>query len=67
MEKNDALPEAKTAVSSMLMQIHKGGRIMEKEFESSIKKFKDDEDKILIAFTKPTKIKLLTHTMMTSG
>ena len=62
MEKNDALPESKTAVSSVLMQIHKGGRVMEKEFKSKTKKFKDDEDKMLISFTKPTKIKLLTHT-----
>ena len=62
MEKNDALPESKTAVSSVSMQIHKGGRVMEKEFESRTKKFKDDEDKSLISFTKPTKIKLLTHT-----
>ncbi len=62
MEKNEALPESKTAVSSVLMQIHKGGRVMEKEFESRTKKFKDDEDKMLISFTKPTKIKLLTHT-----
>jgi len=57
MEKNEALPESKTAVSSVLMQIHKGGRVMEKEFESRTKKFKDDEDKMLISFTKPTKIK----------
>ena len=28
MEKNEALPESKTAVSSVLMQIHKGGRVM---------------------------------------
>ncbi|MCK4534750.1 MAG: outer membrane lipoprotein-sorting protein [Syntrophobacterales bacterium] len=62
MEKNDALPESKTAVSSVLMQIHKGGRVMEKEFESRTKKFKDNEDKTLISFIKPTKIKLLTHT-----
>jgi len=61
MEKNDALPEAKTAVSSVSMLIHKGGRIVEKAFESRTKKFENDEDKILIAFTKPTQIKLLTH------
>ncbi len=61
MEKNDALPEAKTAVSDVLMQIHKGGRIIEKQFESRSKKFQDNEDKILISFTRPTRIKLLTH------
>ena len=61
MEKNDALPEPETTISSTLMQIHKGGRIMEKEFEVRAKKFKNDEDKLLISFIKPTKIKLLTH------
>ncbi|HOO91631.1 MAG TPA: outer membrane lipoprotein-sorting protein [Syntrophales bacterium] len=61
MEKNDALPEAETAVSEIQMLIHKGGRVIEKEFESISKKYGDGEDKILISFTKPTKIKLLTH------
>ena len=62
MEKNDALPEAKTAVSDVLMQIHKGGRTIEKQFESRSKKFQNDEDKLLISFTRPTRIKLRTHT-----
>jgi len=61
MEKNDALLEAKTAVSDVLMQIHKGGRTVEKQFESMTKKFPDNEDKLLISFTRPTRIKLLTH------
>ncbi|MBW2558630.1 MAG: outer membrane lipoprotein-sorting protein [Deltaproteobacteria bacterium] len=62
MEKNDALPEAKTAVSDVLMEIYKGGRVTEKQFESRTKKFQDGEDKLLISFTRPTRIKLLTHT-----
>jgi len=62
IEKNDALTESKTAVGSVSMLIYKGGRIVEKAFESRTKKFKDGEDKMLISFTKPTKIKLLTHT-----
>ncbi|MEA2014392.1 MAG: outer membrane lipoprotein-sorting protein, partial [Thermodesulfobacteriota bacterium] len=61
MEKNDALPEATTSVSSVSMQIYKGKRVVKKAFESRIKKFRNDEDKALIAFTKPTRIKLLTH------
>ena len=61
LEKNDALPEAETAISEVQMLIHKGGRILEKQFESISKKFEDGEDKLLISFTKPTKIKLLTH------
>jgi hypothetical protein len=62
MEKSDALLEPKTAKSSALMFIHKGKRILEKEFEITAKKFKNDEDRMLISFIKPTKIKLLTHT-----
>lgn len=61
MEKNEALPEANTAVSTVLMLIHKGERVTEKEFDSTSKKFPDGEDKLLIAFTRPTRIKLLTH------
>ena len=61
MEKNDALPEADTALSTVLMLIHKGDRVTEKEFESSSKKYPNSEDKLLISFTRPTRIKLLTH------
>ena len=61
MEKSDALPEPQTAESSALMHIYKGNRVLEKEFEIRAKKFKNDEDKILISFIRPTKIKLLTH------
>jgi outer membrane lipoprotein-sorting protein len=61
MEKSDALPEPETAESSALMHIYKGSRVLEKEFEIRAKKFKNDEDKILISFIRPTKIKLLTH------
>ena len=61
MEKNDALPEAKTAVSQVLMLIHQGKKVVEKEFELKSKKSEDNEDKTLITFTKPTQIKLLTH------
>ncbi|MBW2637276.1 MAG: outer membrane lipoprotein-sorting protein [Deltaproteobacteria bacterium] len=61
MDKSDALPEPQTAVSSALMHIYKGSRILDKEFEIRAKKFKNDEDKILISFIRPTKIKLLTH------
>jgi len=61
MERNDTLPEPETAVSTVAMRIYKGGRVTEKEFESRTKKFTGDEDKMLISFTKPTKIQLLTH------
>jgi hypothetical protein len=61
MDKSDALPEPQTAESSALMHIYKGSRVLEKEFEIRAKEFKNDEDKILISFIRPTKIKLLTH------
>lgn len=61
MEKSDALTEAETAKSSVMMFIHKGGRVIEKEFTILSKKFKNDEDKTLLSFQKPTRIKLLTH------
>ncbi|MFZ5572506.1 MAG: outer membrane lipoprotein-sorting protein [Thermodesulfobacteriota bacterium] len=61
MEKNDALPEEKTADSQVLMLIHQGPKVIEKEFTLKSKQFEKDEDKTLIEFTKPTKIKLLTH------
>jgi hypothetical protein len=61
MEKSDALPEGKTVKSSVMMFIHKGDRVIEKEFTIVSKKFENDEDKTLLSFQKPTRIKLLTH------
>ena len=65
IEKSDALPESKTAKTEVTMLIYKGGRIMEKEFKAMAKKFRNDEDKTLISFIKPTRIKLLTHSHKT--
>jgi hypothetical protein len=61
MEKSDALPESQTAMSKLLMSVHKGARVEEKEFTLQKKKYPDDEDKTLIVFIRPTQIKLLTH------
>jgi hypothetical protein len=61
MEKTDALPEPQTAKSKILMLIHKGGEVQEKEFLLQMKQFENDEDKALIEFVRPTQIKLLTH------
>lgn len=61
MEKSDALPEPRTAKSKILMLIHKGGQVQEKEFLLQMKQFENDEDKALIEFIRPTQIKLLTH------
>ena len=61
MEKSDALAQPDTAKSKVLMLIHKGGRVQEKEFILQMKQFENDEDKALIQFIKPTQIQLLTH------
>ncbi|MCD6585954.1 MAG: outer membrane lipoprotein-sorting protein [Desulfobacteraceae bacterium] len=61
MEKSDALLDPDTAKSKILMLIHKGGKVIEKEFTLQMKQFDNDEDKALISFIRPTKIKLLTH------
>jgi len=77
MEKSDNLAQPKTALSDVLMKIHSGGDIIDKEFTLQAMKQGKDDSKALITFSKPTKIKLLTHThpnqeddqwlMMTSG
>lgn len=77
MEKSDDLAQPKTALSNVLMKIHSGGDIIDKEFTLQAMKQGKDDSKALITFSKPTKIKLLTHThpsqeddqwlMMTSG
>ncbi len=61
MEKSDALPEPQTAMSRLLMMVYKGERVEEKEFTLQMKQYPNDEDKTLIAFIRPTQIKLLTH------
>ena len=62
IEKSDALPEGDTGRSKVSMKITKDGRVSDKEFILSMKKIAKDEERILIEFTKPTEIKLLTHT-----
>lgn len=62
IEKSDALPEGDTGRSNVSMKITKDGRVSDKEFILSMKKIGKDEERILIEFTKPTEIKLLTHT-----
>jgi hypothetical protein len=62
MDMTRDLVEPETASSRIVMVIHKGKRVLEKEFEIMTKKFGDDESKTLVSFIRPTKIKLLTHT-----
>ncbi|PKL15053.1 MAG: hypothetical protein CVV49_22070, partial [Spirochaetae bacterium HGW-Spirochaetae-5] len=76
MDKSEALKQPDTVKASVVMTIYKGDTVQEKEFEMTGKKSGKDE-KVLITFTKPTKIKFLTHThkkgdddqwlMLTSG
>jgi outer membrane lipoprotein-sorting protein len=76
MDKSNALKKPDTLKASMLMTIYKGDTVQEKEFDIIGKKAGKD-DKVLITFSKPTKIKFLTHThksgdddqwlMLTSG
>jgi len=62
IEKSDALPEGDTGRSIVIMKIQKDGRVSDKEFVMSMKRLAKDEERILVEFTKPTEIKLLTHT-----
>ncbi len=61
MEKSDALKKPDSAVNYAVMTIRKGKRTLEKEFEMIVKTYPDGEDKTLISFVKPTRIKLLVH------
>ncbi|HSV96666.1 MAG TPA: outer membrane lipoprotein-sorting protein [Spirochaetota bacterium] len=61
MEKSDALTQPKSVRAAVLMLIEKGGRVVEKEFELVGKKSGDNE-RVLISFSRPTSIQLLTHT-----
>ncbi len=61
IDKSDALPDPKTAESNVIMLIKKGGNVMEKEFRLLSKDY-GPNDRALISFTRPTQIKLLTHT-----
>jgi len=62
IEKSDALPGGDTGRSRVSMQIKKDGKVSDKEFIMYMKKIAKDEERILVEFTKPTEIKLLTHT-----
>ena len=61
MDKTEALKQPDTVKASVVMSVYKGATVQEKEFEMIGKKSGKDE-KVLINFTKPTKIKFLTHT-----
>jgi len=61
IDRSEKLAKPKSAKSKVAMNIYKGGSVMEKEFLLFQKTIGGD-DKVLITFTKPTQIKVLTHT-----
>lgn len=61
MDRADSLKKPETVKASLSMLVVRGGTTAEKEFELMGKKAGNDE-KVLVTFTKPTKIKFLTHT-----
>ena len=61
MKKVDNLKEPRTAKTRVKMTIIKGGRVRHKEFKAVSKKIRGN-NKTLISFIRPTRIKLLTHT-----
>ncbi|HOP63751.1 MAG TPA: outer membrane lipoprotein-sorting protein [Spirochaetota bacterium] len=61
MDRADALKQPDTVKAALTMKITKGKSTQEKEFNIMGKKAGKDE-KVLIMFTKPTRIKFLTHT-----
>lgn len=77
MEKSDQLAQPKTTVSEVAMKIVSGKDSVDKAFTLQGLKLGKNDTRALITFTKPSKIKLLTHThpdreddqwlMMTSG
>ena len=61
IQKSEDLPKPKTAKTKVDMTIHKGARVMEKEFLIYQKTIRGN-DRVLFTFLKPTRIKVLTHT-----
>lgn len=63
IKKSESLPEPKTAISKMIMNIYlTGGKVLEKKFEVyGRKEISSGVDGTMMQFTVPSKIKLLTH------
>lgn len=60
INKSEQLAKPKSAKTKVLMKIYKGSSVMEKEF-ILVQKTIRGEDRVLITFTRPTQIKVLTH------
>jgi len=61
IEKSEKQAKPKSTKSKITMSIYKGSSVQQKEF-LLFQKSINGEDKVLITFTKPTQIKVLTHT-----
>lgn len=61
IDKSQDVTEPDSGTSTVTMLIHGGAKVVEKEFEILSKKYGENGAKVLISFTKPTQIKLLTH------
>lgn len=61
MDRSDKLTSPDTAKTDMTMLIYKGKNVEEKNFTAYAKEYPRDETKVLISFSKPTRIQLLTY------
>lgn len=61
IDRSEKLAKPKSAKTKVTMNIYKGSSVMEKEF-LLMQKTTREGDRVLITFTKPTQIKVLTHT-----
>ncbi|GAB6097111.1 outer membrane lipoprotein-sorting protein [Desulfatiferula olefinivorans] len=62
VEKSDNLPRPKTAESTVTMTIHSKGTSTEKAFTLESMEMAQNDTRTLLSFTRPSRIKLLTHT-----
>lgn len=62
VDRSEAIPSADTVTSYVVMEIEKQGSLIEKSFTLTAMEGEGGEDRALIAFDNPSRIKLLTHT-----
>lgn len=61
VDRSEEIASPDTATSEVVMEIEKRGKVTEKIFTLTAMDTEDGEDRALIAFHKPSRIKLLTH------
>ncbi|VVS94933.1 outer membrane lipoprotein-sorting protein [Desulfoluna spongiiphila] len=62
VDRSEEIASPDTATSEVVMEIQKKGKVTEKTFTLTAMDDESGEDRALIAFHKPSRIKLLTHT-----